>query len=99
MVVNITVTRIGWDFFPQSDVCILKPEASYGWDQYLYISHLLYDKICRPELFYSARKTENADSGEADNFGRVFHTASYNLSIIKLPLLGGLRLVNVNWHG
>lgn len=75
-----------------------RTEASDGWDQYLYSSHLLYDKICWPELFYSARKTENADSCEADNFGRVFHTASYNLSIRKLPLLGGLRLVNVNWH-
>lgn len=95
---NVTVKWIGWDCFPQSDVCIKRAEAPGEWDQYLYSCLLLYDKISRPELFYSARKTENADSCEADYFGRVFHTTSYNLSIIKLPALGGLRLVNVNWH-
>lgn len=75
-----------------------RAEASGGWDQYLSSSLFLYDKICQPELLYSARKTENADSCEADYFGRVFHTASYNLSITKFPALGGLRLVNANWH-
>lgn len=96
--VNDTVKWIEWDCFPQAEVCIKRAEASGEWDQYLYSCLLLYDKICWPELFYSARKTENADSCETDYFGRVFHTTSYNLSIIKLPALGGLRLVNVNWH-